>query len=181
MASTPSGKGSLDWKTVTTWQNLFAAVIAAHDLKVNYSETARYMSAYGQAATYDSVESRFRPIRKEADALKNGERGTVPAATPRGAKGGGDKGAASNKTAGGRVTKTPGKAKGGKKAKLQAQLEAAVKQEPAEEDDTMMAGALGDAPGSPASSESAAFGLDGSYDAPPSAYNKAGDKPRSFY
>ena len=38
--------GALDWKSVATWQHLFAATMAAHDLKVSAILDRRFSSLY---------------------------------------------------------------------------------------------------------------------------------------
>ncbi|KAK1143411.1 hypothetical protein N8T08_006739 [Aspergillus melleus] len=58
----------VNWKDSQSTDRLVAAIIAAHpDLKLNYQAIATY---FGQAATYDAVEGRFRRYRKMSDELK---------------------------------------------------------------------------------------------------------------
>ncbi|KAL8764486.1 MAG: hypothetical protein Q9203_005901 [Teloschistes exilis] len=69
----------INWKNPKAFERLIAAVIAAHDLKLDYRRIA---TMYGQGATYDAVEGRFRVFRKEAAKLQqeisNGDRPTAP-------------------------------------------------------------------------------------------------------
>ncbi|KAI9814030.1 MAG: hypothetical protein M1827_003494 [Pycnora praestabilis] len=57
----------VDWKKPDSFTRLLAAVMAAHDMKLNYRLIA---SLYGNGATYDSIEGRFRIIKKDAQALR---------------------------------------------------------------------------------------------------------------
>ncbi|KAF6231282.1 hypothetical protein HO173_010425 [Letharia columbiana] len=112
----------VNWKDPEAFTRLLAAMVAAQDMKLDYRKIA---SMYGNGATYDSIEGRFRIIKKEAVALKaevdSGERpeaparGTVSATVtpkkPKSTVGTPSKG----KTVGGRVGKsngTPSKKRG---------------------------------------------------------------------
>lgn len=72
----------IDWNNIESLERLLAAVYAASPQNPNYRLIATY---YGEGATYDSIEGRFRRIRPLADTMKrevdNGER---PPAPPRG-------------------------------------------------------------------------------------------------
>ncbi|KAL8915140.1 MAG: hypothetical protein Q9172_006939 [Xanthocarpia lactea] len=73
----------VNWKDPKAFERLLAAIVAAQEMKLDYRKIA---SMYGEGATYDAIEGRFRIIRKEAQKLlaeiESGER---PAAPPRGA------------------------------------------------------------------------------------------------
>ncbi|KAL8857751.1 MAG: hypothetical protein Q9178_005651 [Gyalolechia marmorata] len=73
----------VNWKNPQAFERLLAAMVAAQEMKLDYRKIA---SMYGEGATYDAIEGRFRIIRKEAQKLlaeiESGER---PAAPPRGA------------------------------------------------------------------------------------------------
>ncbi|KAL8895488.1 MAG: hypothetical protein Q9207_008155 [Kuettlingeria erythrocarpa] len=57
-------------------------MVAAQDMKLNYGKIA---TMYGQGATYDAVEGRFRIIkRKAAELVAEVESGSRPPAPPRG-------------------------------------------------------------------------------------------------
>ncbi|KAL8806889.1 MAG: hypothetical protein Q9182_001018 [Xanthomendoza sp. 2 TL-2023] len=72
----------VNWKDPKAFERLLAAMVAAQEMKLDYRKIA---TMYGQGATYDAVEGRFRIIKKEAEKLlkeiANGER---PEAPPRG-------------------------------------------------------------------------------------------------
>lgn len=74
---------TIDWNCKESYQRLLAAVYAASPQNHNYRLIA---SMFGQGATYDSIEGRFRKIKADAAKLKaevdSGER---PEAPPRGA------------------------------------------------------------------------------------------------
>ncbi|KAK0508182.1 hypothetical protein JMJ35_009266 [Cladonia borealis] len=73
----------VNWKAEDAYTRLLAAIVAANDLKLDYRKIA---TMYGNGATYDSIEGRFRIIRKEAAVMKaEVESGTRPAAPPRNA------------------------------------------------------------------------------------------------
>ena len=112
---------AIDWNTKESYQRLLAAVYAASPQNHNYRRIA---SMFGQGATYDAIEGRFRKIKAEGDKLRreveNGER---PEAPPRGAGSANStpkkRRASGNDSQGvlnGRVTKA-GKAKAGKSPK----------------------------------------------------------------
>lgn len=73
----------VNWKDPDAFPRLLAAMVAAQDMKLDYRKIA---TMYGNGATYDSIEGRFRIIKKDAAALKaevdNGDR---PEASRRGA------------------------------------------------------------------------------------------------
>ncbi|MCJ1224182.1 hypothetical protein MMC12_000826 [Toensbergia leucococca] len=56
-----------NWKDPRSYERLLAAMVAANDMKLDYRKIA---SMYGEGATYDSIEGRFRLIRKAALDLK---------------------------------------------------------------------------------------------------------------
>ncbi|KAG7010096.1 hypothetical protein G7Y79_00001g003680 [Physcia stellaris] len=56
-----------DWKSVETYKRLIAAMLAAQGHKPDYRKIATY---FGDNTTYDSIEGRFRPLRKLAETLK---------------------------------------------------------------------------------------------------------------
>ncbi|KAI9750823.1 MAG: hypothetical protein M1835_001338 [Candelina submexicana] len=70
----------VDWKKPEAYNRLLAAVMAAHDMKLDYRKIA---SMYGEGATYDAIEGRFRIVKKEAQVLKeeleSGVRAPAPA------------------------------------------------------------------------------------------------------
>lgn len=74
----------VNWKDPEAFTRLLAAMVAAQDMKLDYKKIA---TMYGNGATYDSIEGRFRIIKKEATALKaeidNGDRPEPAARTPR--------------------------------------------------------------------------------------------------
>ncbi|KAI9680346.1 MAG: hypothetical protein M1829_001232 [Trizodia sp. TS-e1964] len=76
----------INWNEKDSFARLLAAVLAAHpEVKLNYRAIA---SMYGQGATYDAVEGRFRIIKKDAKVLRaeidEGVRDPAPArGTPR--------------------------------------------------------------------------------------------------
>ncbi|KAI9883251.1 MAG: hypothetical protein M1823_004990 [Watsoniomyces obsoletus] len=78
-------KKAIDWTSVRSYQRLLAAVYAASPQNHNYREIA---TMFGEGATYDSIEGRFRKIKAEAAILKqeveSGQRGPAP---PRGGGG----------------------------------------------------------------------------------------------
>ncbi len=80
-------KKAIDWTSVRSYQRLLAAVYAASPQNHNYREIA---TMFGEGATYDSIEGRFRKIKAEAAILKDevasGKRSPAPA---RGNGGGG--------------------------------------------------------------------------------------------
>lgn len=112
----------VNWKDPDAFTRLLAAMVAAQDMKLDYRKIA---SMYGNGATYDSIEGRFRIIKKEAAALKaevdNGDRPEAPTRgavsaniTPRKPKSATHT-PKKEKTLGGRVGKsngTPGKKRG---------------------------------------------------------------------
>ncbi|PLB45244.1 hypothetical protein P170DRAFT_277704 [Aspergillus steynii IBT 23096] len=58
----------VNWKNMESTDRLFGALIAAHPgIKLDYQGMATY---FGQGATYDAIEGRFRRYRKMADELK---------------------------------------------------------------------------------------------------------------
>ncbi|CAK3831146.1 Hypothetical predicted protein [Lecanosticta acicola] len=67
----------VNWNSVETWQRVVAAMLAT-GIKPDLRQTATYFGT-----TYDTLENRFRKIKKEADVLKgevsNGARGEVTA------------------------------------------------------------------------------------------------------
>ncbi|EAW08474.1 uncharacterized protein ACLA_032090 [Aspergillus clavatus NRRL 1] len=92
----------VNWKTTESTDRLIAALIAANPgLKLEYQAMA---TLFGQGATYDAIEGRFRRYRKMADELRSsalsrgitelprGRNGTASASstprTPRGPRGG---------------------------------------------------------------------------------------------
>ncbi|TKA77588.1 hypothetical protein B0A49_01741 [Cryomyces minteri] len=69
-----------DWKKAESFTRLLAAMVAATpEMKLDYRKIASY---YGEGATYDSVEGRFRVIKKEAQQLKAEIEGGVRAEAP---------------------------------------------------------------------------------------------------
>ncbi|RAL12069.1 uncharacterized protein BO97DRAFT_69872 [Aspergillus homomorphus CBS 101889] len=91
----------VNWKAPESTDRLLASLIVAHPgLKLDYSAMA---AAFGQGATYDSIEGRFRKWRKLADELRGdleskgitelprgrgGLSGSSTPRTPRGARNG---------------------------------------------------------------------------------------------
>ncbi|KAK7715975.1 hypothetical protein SLS57_006726 [Botryosphaeria dothidea] len=57
----------IDWKSQESYQRLLAALVAASDNNVDYKKVAFY---FGQGATYDSIEGRFRIAKRMANTLK---------------------------------------------------------------------------------------------------------------
>lgn len=72
----------IDWNAKESYQRLLAAMQAASPQNHNYRLIATY---YGEGATYDSIEGRFRKIKADAAILKaeidNGERPEAPPRT----------------------------------------------------------------------------------------------------
>ncbi|KAI9825240.1 MAG: hypothetical protein M1832_001274 [Thelocarpon impressellum] len=113
----------INWKSPATYQRLLAAIYAASPQSHNYALIA---TMFGEGATYDSIEGRFRIIKREAAALRaEVESGARPAVAAEG-KGRARKGNAKNAATGGggntkqtvlagRVTKNAGRGKAGKK------------------------------------------------------------------
>ncbi|EME43241.1 hypothetical protein DOTSEDRAFT_72589 [Dothistroma septosporum NZE10] len=68
-------KGTLDWSSPETWQRVVAAIMAT-GVKVDLKQTATYFGT-----TYDTLENRFRKLKKEAATLKEeidkGERSEI--------------------------------------------------------------------------------------------------------
>ncbi|CAO1602223.1 MAG: hypothetical protein LQ349_000740 [Xanthoria aureola] len=72
----------VNWKDPKAFERLLAAMVAAQEMKLDYRKIA---SMYGEGATYDAIEGRFRIIKKEAaKLLAEIESGQRPAAPPRG-------------------------------------------------------------------------------------------------
>ncbi|KAL8712746.1 MAG: hypothetical protein Q9220_002954 [cf. Caloplaca sp. 1 TL-2023] len=72
----------VNWKDAKAFERLLAAMVAAQEMKLDYRKIA---TMYGQGATYDAIEGRFRIIKKEAAVLiKEVENGDRPPAPPRG-------------------------------------------------------------------------------------------------
>ncbi|KAL8951817.1 MAG: hypothetical protein Q9222_002233 [Ikaeria aurantiellina] len=72
----------VNWKDPKAFERLLAAMVAAQEMKLDYRKIA---TMYGQGATYDAIEGRFRIIKKEAAViLKEVESGARPAAPSRG-------------------------------------------------------------------------------------------------
>ncbi|MCJ1462307.1 hypothetical protein MMC07_000907 [Pseudocyphellaria aurata] len=57
----------IDWNNKDSFKRLLAAMVAAQDMKLNYSKIAMM---YGQGATYDAIEGHFRKIKKDAVQLR---------------------------------------------------------------------------------------------------------------
>lgn len=57
----------IDWKSQDSYQRLLAALVAANDNSIDYKKVAYY---FGQGATYDSIEGRFRIAKRMANELK---------------------------------------------------------------------------------------------------------------
>ncbi|KAL8847532.1 MAG: hypothetical protein Q9221_007432 [Calogaya cf. arnoldii] len=70
----------VNWNDPKAFKRLLAAMVAAQDMKLDYRKIA---SMYGEGATYDAIEGRFRIIKKEAAKLlaeiENGQRPIAPA------------------------------------------------------------------------------------------------------
>ncbi|KAI9652400.1 MAG: hypothetical protein M1831_006809 [Alyxoria varia] len=60
-------RGTIDWKSPESYSRLLAAMVAAQDMKLNYKKIA---DMFGEGATYDAIEGRFRIIKREAQKLK---------------------------------------------------------------------------------------------------------------
>ncbi|KAI4225316.1 MAG: hypothetical protein L6R36_004016 [Xanthoria steineri] len=72
----------VNWKDPKAFERLLAAMVAAQEMKLDYRKIA---SMYGEGATYDAIEGRFRIIKKEAaKLLAEIESGQRPVAPPRG-------------------------------------------------------------------------------------------------
>ncbi|KAI4254401.1 MAG: hypothetical protein L6R42_007207 [Xanthoria sp. 1 TBL-2021] len=72
----------VNWKDPKAFERLLAAMVAAQEMKLDYRKIA---SMYGEGATYDAIEGRFRIIKKEAaKLLAEIESGERPVAPPRG-------------------------------------------------------------------------------------------------
>ncbi|GES58706.1 hypothetical protein ATEIFO6365_0004085700 [Aspergillus terreus] len=72
----------VNWKTQESTDRLFASIIAAHPgLKLDYNTMA---AMFGQGATYDAIEGRFRRYRKMAEELKAEARANGHTDVPRG-------------------------------------------------------------------------------------------------
>ncbi|KAL9120806.1 MAG: hypothetical protein Q9187_002632 [Circinaria calcarea] len=72
------------WRRADAYNRLLAALVASLDatIKIDYRKIA---ALYGREATYDSIEGRFRIIRKEAAQLREEvATGIRPAEPPRG-------------------------------------------------------------------------------------------------
>ncbi|KAA8894507.1 hypothetical protein FN846DRAFT_762536, partial [Sphaerosporella brunnea] len=63
------------------YQRLLAATVAAHpELKLNYNKIA---AMFGEGTTYDSIETRYRQVKKQAKELQAEiESGIRPAEAP---------------------------------------------------------------------------------------------------
>jgi hypothetical protein len=58
----------VNWGAKESYTKLLAAIYAAHPgVKFNFNEIAHF---FGDGATYDAIEGRFRIIKKEAAALR---------------------------------------------------------------------------------------------------------------
>ncbi|OJD29909.1 splicing arginine serine-rich 2 [Diplodia corticola] len=57
----------IDWKSQESYQRLLAALVAASDNAIDFKKVAYY---FGQGATYDSIEGRFRIAKRMANDLK---------------------------------------------------------------------------------------------------------------
>ncbi|KAL8993100.1 MAG: hypothetical protein Q9169_006602 [Polycauliona sp. 2 TL-2023] len=70
----------VNWKDPKAFERLLAAMVAAQEMKLDYRKIA---SMYGEGATYDAIEGRFRIIKKEASKLlaevESGQRPEAPA------------------------------------------------------------------------------------------------------
>ncbi|KAF2433694.1 hypothetical protein EJ08DRAFT_676492 [Tothia fuscella] len=56
----------VNWKSLESYERLLAAIVAANGGKVDFKLVAHY---YGEGATYDAIEGRFRKAKKDAAAL----------------------------------------------------------------------------------------------------------------
>lgn len=121
----------IDWNSKESYQRLLAAVYAASPQNHNYRQIA-YM--FGQGATYDAIEGRFRKIKAEAQTLKqeveNGERPEPPPkatgsvqSTPKKKRATNAGAAADQGVRAGRVTKSKGGAGGGRGKKKAAAVQ----------------------------------------------------------
>ncbi|KAE8318674.1 hypothetical protein BDV41DRAFT_571597 [Aspergillus transmontanensis] len=87
----------VNWKNHESIDRLIASLLAAHpDLKLDYHAMALF---FGQGATYDSIEGRFRRYRKIADELRDEAHSRGITDIPRNAR--------RNYTAGRSATSTP--------------------------------------------------------------------------
>ncbi|KAA8643632.1 hypothetical protein EYZ11_010779 [Aspergillus tanneri] len=76
----------VNWKNPESTDRLIAALIAAHPaVKLEYQAMATY---FGQGATYDSIEGRFRRYRKLAEDLRTEARNRGITDIPRSARSG---------------------------------------------------------------------------------------------
>ncbi|KAI9755059.1 MAG: hypothetical protein M1815_005224 [Lichina confinis] len=117
------GRSTIDWNTKESYQRLLAATQAAAPQNHNYRQIATF---FGQGATYDAIEGRFRKIKADAaELIEEVESGERPEAPARGTNGTPRKARARAATPtsspakgvrAGRVTKNGGTAKGRKKA-----------------------------------------------------------------
>ncbi|KAK8199711.1 hypothetical protein HDK77DRAFT_207931 [Phyllosticta capitalensis] len=57
----------IDWKSPESYKRLLAAMCAAQDNNIDFKKVAYY---FGQGATYDSIEGRFRIAKKLAQTLE---------------------------------------------------------------------------------------------------------------
>lgn len=74
----------IDWNSKESYQRLLAAVYAASPQNHNYRLIA---TMFGEGATYDAIEGRFRKIKADAAKLKaEVESGQRPEAPARGVK-----------------------------------------------------------------------------------------------
>ncbi|KAL8940107.1 MAG: hypothetical protein Q9216_002988 [Gyalolechia sp. 2 TL-2023] len=72
----------VNWKDPKAFERLLAAMVAAQEMKLDYRKIA---TMYGEGATYDAIEGRFRIIKREAAKLLGEiESGARPAAPTRG-------------------------------------------------------------------------------------------------
>ncbi|GIZ47911.1 hypothetical protein CKM354_001098800 [Cercospora kikuchii] len=132
------GKSTVNWDSQETWQRVVAAIIAT-GVKIDYKQVALHFGT-----TYDTIENRFRKIKKEAAVLKaeveSGERGEItparksaassPKKTPRNTP---RKDALANVT-NGRIAKTPTPSGRKNGIKLEA-IEASFTDAPSDFDD----------------------------------------------
>ncbi|KAI4121021.1 MAG: hypothetical protein LQ338_006608 [Usnochroma carphineum] len=73
----------VNWKDSKAFERLLAAMVAAQDMKLDYRKIA---TMYGEGATYDAIEGRFRIIKRQAAKLvAEIESGARPPAPSRGA------------------------------------------------------------------------------------------------
>ncbi|KAL1616245.1 hypothetical protein SLS54_008538 [Diplodia seriata] len=111
----------IDWKTQESYSRLLAALVAASDNSIDYKKVAYF---FGQGATYDAIEGRFRIAKRMANDLKQeaeNEGRQMPStsrvksanSTPRKPKA---KANSEHAVASGRVQKSPSKKRGGVKA-----------------------------------------------------------------